>query len=293
MSLAPFGPQVTRRPRPDRAAPAGDRRRRVLRVRRPARRPGRRGAGPEGESMSLAEILPWTGSSRASTATRRADGPTARGRPQCRCDASATAPRLSSTESARSADLRARATGRDHARHHQALPGRGGRQRERRPRGRRGEVHALLGENGAGKSTLSNVFTGLYRADEGQLEVDGAAGGRSLSRGTPSRPASAWSTSTSGWSTRSPWPRTSPSASTRPRSGWRAARDAPGRGAGRALRPDVDPSARIWQLSVGQQQRVEILKALSREAPHPDPRRADRGAHPAGGRGLFEVAARG
>ena len=36
-----------------------------------------------------------------------------------------------------------------------------------------GEVHALLGENGAGKSTLSNIFTGLYRADAGHLEVDG------------------------------------------------------------------------------------------------------------------------
>jgi 6-phosphogluconate dehydrogenase len=33
-----------------------------------------------------------------------------------------------------------------------------------------GEVHALLGENGAGKSTLSNIFTGLYRADEGELD---------------------------------------------------------------------------------------------------------------------------
>ena len=37
-----------------------------------------------------------------------------------------------------------------------------------------GEVHALLGENGAGKSTLSNIFTGLYHADEGQLEVHGS-----------------------------------------------------------------------------------------------------------------------
>src|SRR5881394_1662047 len=34
---------------------------------------------------------------------------------------------------------------------------------------REGEVHALLGENGAGKSTLSNIFTGLYQPDEGEL----------------------------------------------------------------------------------------------------------------------------
>src|SRR5204863_5386704 len=36
-----------------------------------------------------------------------------------------------------------------------------------------GEVHALLGENGAGKSTLSNILTGLYRPDEGEIAIRG------------------------------------------------------------------------------------------------------------------------
>ena len=37
----------------------------------------------------------------------------------------------------------------------------------------KGEIHALLGENGAGKTTQMNILSGLYRADTGEIRIDG------------------------------------------------------------------------------------------------------------------------
>ena len=130
-----------------------------------------------------------------------------------------------------------------------------------------GEVHALLGENGAGKSTLSNIVTGLYRPDEGSLELHGEP----VALRSP-RDALERGVGMVHQHFRLVQPFTV------------AENIALGDQRDRRLVPDraglerkvaelatrfglaVDPRARIWQLSVGEQQRVEILKALYRDA---------------------------
>ncbi len=131
---------------------------------------------------------------------------------------------------------------------------------------RAGEVHALLGENGAGKTTLMSILYGIYQPDAGEILV----------RGRPAR-------------IRSPRDAITLGIGMVPQHfllvrrhtvAENAALGLPGAGAlfpARAIAPRitdlgrryglaVDPHARIWELSVSEQQRVEILKALLRGA---------------------------
>jgi len=132
-----------------------------------------------------------------------------------------------------------------------------------------GEVHALLGENSAGKSTLSNILTGLYRPDEGEIFLDGE-------RVQFHAPRDALDAGI--FMVHQHFRLVEP---------FTVAENVvlgDHRGEGRTFRLRqrvierrvaelstryglaVDPRARIWQLSLGEQQRVEILKALYRDA---------------------------
>ncbi len=132
-----------------------------------------------------------------------------------------------------------------------------------------GEVHALLGENGAGKTTLSHVLTGLYRPDEGEIELHG----RRVEFRSPRDaidegvcmvhqhfrlvPVFSVAENVILGDTKGE------GRSFRIRAGGVQRRV---RELGERYGLPVDPRARIWQLSVGEQQRVEILKALYQEA---------------------------
>jgi general nucleoside transport system ATP-binding protein len=132
-----------------------------------------------------------------------------------------------------------------------------------------GEVHALLGENGAGKTTLSNILTGLYRPDEGEILL---AGG-SVEFHSP-RDAIAAGIAMVHQHFRLVSPFTVAEnvilGDQRDigRSFFMRTRAIEARVEELSLRYGlaVDPRARIWQLSVGEQQRVEVLKALYQEA---------------------------
>jgi simple sugar transport system ATP-binding protein len=131
---------------------------------------------------------------------------------------------------------------------------------------RAGEVHALLGENGAGKSTLSNILTGLYRPDAGSLEVEE----QKVSFASPRDALEA------GIGMVHQHFRLVPTFTVAENvvlgeTGAKVFLDrndvlARVQELSEKYHLAVDPMARIWQLSVGEQQRVEILKVLYRGA---------------------------
>jgi simple sugar transport system ATP-binding protein len=127
-----------------------------------------------------------------------------------------------------------------------------------------GEVHALLGENGAGKTTLMNILTGLYRPDEGEIELFGRPVHFTSPRGAIEAGIgmvhqhfrlvdrlTVAENVTLGWHTPRFW--LSEGAELRR---MREISD--------ALGMPVPLEAPVWQLSVGEQQRVEIIKAVFR-----------------------------
>src|SRR6266480_1912461 len=132
-----------------------------------------------------------------------------------------------------------------------------------------GEVHALLGENGAGKTTLSNILTGLYRPDEGQIELYGEL----VNFHSPRDALDAGICMVhQHFRLVEPFTVAENVVLGDHRGEGRAFRVRP-RAVERRVAElsqryglHVDPRTRIWQLSLGEQQRVEILKALYREA---------------------------
>jgi ABC-type uncharacterized transport system ATPase subunit len=131
-----------------------------------------------------------------------------------------------------------------------------------------GEIHALLGENGAGKSTLMNVLYGLYQADEGSIllddvvqHFDGPGDAMNAGIGMVHQHFMLVPVFTVAENVMLGHEETT----------FGGRLDLPGarakvREISRRFGFDVDPDALVEELPVGVQQRVEIIKALSRDA---------------------------
>jgi general nucleoside transport system ATP-binding protein len=132
---------------------------------------------------------------------------------------------------------------------------------------RKGEIHALLGENGAGKTTLMNCVYGVYRPDSGKIfwkgnevQIHQARDAIALGIGMVHQhfmlvpPLSVTENVILGLpSPREPFLNLTEA-------------EAKIRASAERFHLNIDPKAIIWDLPVGIQQRVEILKALYREA---------------------------
>ena len=133
---------------------------------------------------------------------------------------------------------------------------------------RRGEIHALLGENGAGKTTLMNVLYGLARPDEGEILLDG----KPVTISGPSDAIGQGISMVHQHFMLVPVLTVAENvilgAETMANRVFVDRREANARIAEMARRFgfELDPNEKVSSLSVGLQQRVEILKALYRQA---------------------------
>ena len=126
---------------------------------------------------------------------------------------------------------------------------------------RRGEVHCLLGENGAGKSTLMNVLAGIYMPEEGTIRVDG----RDCEIGCPRDSIDLGIGMVHQHSSLIPNFTVLENLMLGQGEGVRLSVKKAQEGLARLaamLGVEVDPSTEVAQLALGQQQQVEIIKAL-------------------------------
>jgi general nucleoside transport system ATP-binding protein len=128
---------------------------------------------------------------------------------------------------------------------------------------RRGEVHCLLGENGAGKSTLMNILSGMLRPDSGEIRLEG----RSVEIHSPKHAIELGIGMVYQHTSLVPQLTVLENLMLGEGEGIRL--NAPAARArladlGGSIGLDVDPSATTGTLALGQQQQLEIIKALWR-----------------------------